>query len=81
MFQKELGKKLFANIPLKNYGRLSILSKLRLKLKKNFSFSKLFSPKPKVTSMVIHLCQKIRILSKIKKFKKLRKNNKYSFFQ
>ena len=37
MFQKELGKD-YLQISLKNYGRLSILTNLRLKVLKNFMF-------------------------------------------
>ena len=40
MFQKELGEKIIGKFGTKNYGRLSILSNLRLKIeKKIFSFT------------------------------------------
>ncbi len=55
MFQKELGEKILCKFPSKNYGRLSIITKLNLIVKKNFLVSSnCFFPKPKVTSMVIH---------------------------
>ena len=55
MFQKELGEKIIGKFLTKNYGRLSIISKFRLKMVKNFLVSpNSFFPKPKVTSMVIH---------------------------
>ena len=55
MFQKELGEKILCKFPSKNYGRLSIITKLNLIAKSNFLVSpNCFYPKPKVTSMVIH---------------------------
>ena len=55
MFQKELGDKIIAKYPSKNYGRLSIITALFLKKINNFLVSSnCFFPKPKVTSMVIH---------------------------
>ena len=54
MFQKELGEKIIGTFPSKNYGRLSILTSLKLSIMNNFLVSPLFFPKPKVTSMVIH---------------------------
>ena len=54
MFQKEVGEKIISNFGNKNYSRLGIISKFRLKVKKRFSVSKnSFYPKPKVDSMVI----------------------------
>lgn len=62
MFQKELGEKIIGKFPSKHYGRLSIISKFKLRIEKKFLVSpNCFFPKPKVTSMVIH-------------FKTLRKN-------
>ena len=56
MFQKELGEKIIGKFPSKHYGRLSILSNYRLKVFNKFLVSpNCFIPKPKVTSMVIHL--------------------------
>jgi 16S rRNA (adenine1518-N6/adenine1519-N6)-dimethyltransferase len=55
MFQKELGEKILCKFPSKNYGRLSIITKLNLIIESNFLVSpNCFYPKPKVTSMVIH---------------------------
>ena len=55
MFQKELGEKILCKFPSKNYGRLSIITKLNLLAKRSFLVSpNCFYPKPKVTSMVIH---------------------------
>ena len=55
MFQKELGDKITCSFPSNNYGRLSIISKFRLKILKKFLVSQnCFFPKPKVTSMIIH---------------------------
>ena len=55
MFQKELGEKIIGNYRSNNYGRLSILSNLRLKTINKFYISpNCFKPKPKVNSIVIH---------------------------
>ena len=55
MFQKELGEKIIGSYKSNNYGRLSILSNLRLKtVNKFYISSNCFKPKPKVNSMVIH---------------------------
>ena len=55
MFQKELGEKIIAKFPSKNYGRLSIITNFKLRVIKKFLVSSnCFFPKPKVTSMVIH---------------------------
>ena len=68
MFQKELGEKIIGKFPSSNYGRLSILSNYRLSLINKFLVSpNCFFPKPKVTSMVIHLKPKKKIISNIKK--------------
>ena len=54
MFQKEVGKKLLLNFQTKNYSRLSILTKSRLKILKYFYVSKnCFFLKPKVDSIII----------------------------
>ena len=55
MFQKELGEKILSTYPSPNYGRISILRSYRLKILKKFLVSpNCFTPKPKITSMVIH---------------------------
>jgi 16S rRNA (adenine1518-N6/adenine1519-N6)-dimethyltransferase len=59
MFQKELGEKIIAQYPSSNYGRLSILTNYRFKLKNKFMVSaNCFFPKPKVTSLVVHFVPK-----------------------
>ena len=55
MFQKELGEKIIGKFKSKNYGRISILTNLRLRLLKKFFISaNCFRPKPKVSSVVLH---------------------------
>ena len=55
MFQKELGEKIIGSYHSSNYGRLSILSNLRLKTIDKFYISpNCFKPKPKVNSIIIH---------------------------
>ena len=74
MFQKELGEKIICKFPSKNYGRLSILTNLRLKVLKNFMFPQIvFFPKPNVTSMVIHFKIIKRNNFKIKEISSLEK--------
>ena len=54
MFQKEVGEKIIANFGSKDYSRLSILTKSRLRILNYFYVSKnCFIPKPKVDSIVI----------------------------
>tara|TARA_B100000035_G_C21033018_1_gene569388 strand:+ start:869 stop:1657 length:789 start_codon:yes stop_codon:yes gene_type:complete len=74
MFQKELAEKIVCSFPSKNYGRLSIITSFRLKvLKKFFVSPNCFFPKPKVTSMIIHL-KPFKINNfKIKKIKNVEK--------
>jgi 16S rRNA (adenine1518-N6/adenine1519-N6)-dimethyltransferase len=74
MFQKELGEKITCSFPSKNYGRLSIISKFRLKSSKRFIVSpNCFFPKPKVTSLIIHFKPLIEDRFKIKKIKNIEK--------
>ena len=74
MFQKELGNKIIGNYPSNNYGRLSIIRNYKLKIIKNFLVSSnCFSPKPKVTSMVIHFQPKQNKNIKISKISNLEK--------
>ena len=74
MFQKELGEKIISKYPSSNYGRLSILTNLKLSLIKKFFVSpNCFFPKPKVTSMVIHFKPKKTNLFSIKKIENLEK--------
>ncbi len=54
MFQKEVGEKIIADFKEKNYSRLSIFTRSRLKVIKYFYVSKnSFFPRPKVDSIVI----------------------------
>ncbi len=74
MFQKEVGEKIISRFPSKKYGRLSILTNLKLEEIKNFLISpNCFIPKPKIYSMVIHFKPKSKILYKIKNIKNLEK--------
>ena len=74
MFQKELGEKIIGKYSSPNYGRLSILSNYRLKLKKKFLISpNCFFPKPKVTSQIIHFQPKMTKTFTIKKIQNLKK--------
>ena len=66
MFQKELGQKIIGKYKSKNYGRLSIISNYKLDFINKFYVSaNCFSPKPKVTSMIIHFKPKIKSKFKI----------------
>ena len=74
MFQKELGEKVLAKFPSKNYSRLSILSNYRLNILNKFLVSaNCFFPKPKVTSLVIHFTPKMKISFNIKNINNLEK--------
>ena len=74
MFQKELGDKISCSFPSRNYGRLTIISKYRLKILQKFGVSpNCFFPKPKVTSMIIHFKPLINNNFKIKKIKNIEK--------
>ena len=74
MFQKELGEKIISNYPSSNYGRLSILKELKLRVIKTFIVSpNCFSPRPKIKSIVIHFKPKKYQLIKIKKLENLEK--------
>jgi len=54
MFQKEVADRIVSKYNSNNYGRLSILSNWKLKIKKVFDVkSTCFSPKPKVDSTVL----------------------------
>lgn len=55
MFQKELAQKIIGEFKSENYGRMSILTQYRLKLKNKFLVSNnCFVPTPKIMSMVLH---------------------------
>jgi len=54
MFQKEVADRICAQTGKKNYGRLSLITKARLKTRFHFNVSKeLFNPSPKVDSSVV----------------------------
>ncbi len=74
MFQKELGEKIIGKFKSKNYSRLSILSNLRLSVSDKFLVSQnCFSPRPKITSLVIHFSPKKTQIYKIKNLDNLEK--------
>ena len=74
MFQKELGEKIIADFPSKNYGRLSILVNLRLIHINKFNVSSnCFYPKPKVDSTIIHFKPKTKIKYEIINIENLEK--------
>ena len=72
MFQKELGEKIISKFPSPKYGRLSILTNLKLNIENKFLVSpNCFVPRPKVTSMVIYFKVNKNVMSKIKKIENL----------
>lgn len=74
MFQKEVADRIIAKHNTPEYGRLKIITGLRLNSKKCFNISKnCFFPKPKVESSVISLEPKSNIKFKIKKISNLEK--------
>ena len=80
MFQKELGEKIIANFPSKNYGRLSIISRYRLNILKKFIVSpNCFSPKPKIKSMVIHFKPKYKTRLNLNNIENLEKITRMLF--
>ncbi len=59
MFQKEVAERILAKTKTKEFGRLSVLSNWRLKIKKHFHVSaNCFFPKPKVTSTLLSFSPK-----------------------
>ncbi len=74
MFQKELADKISGKYASKNYGRLSILTNYRLKIKEKFLVSpNCFFPKPKVISQVMHFQPKKIFPIKLKNMSNLEK--------
>ncbi|MDA8619084.1 ribosomal RNA small subunit methyltransferase A, partial [Candidatus Pelagibacter bacterium] len=72
MFQKELGEKIISKFPSPKYGRLSILTNLKLNIENKFLVSpNCFVPRPKVTSMVIYFKVNKDVVFKIKKIENL----------
>ena len=54
MFQKEVAERINAKYNTKKYGRISVISQLRLEILKHFSVSRnCFFPKPKIESSVL----------------------------
>ena len=55
MFQKEMAERIIGKFNTSKYGRLSILTKFKIKIINKFQVSpKLFYSMPKVDSTVIH---------------------------
>jgi 16S rRNA (adenine1518-N6/adenine1519-N6)-dimethyltransferase len=74
MFQRELGEKIIGKFTSDSYGRLSILTNLKLKIHNKFLVSaNSFFPKPKITSMVISFKPKKNNTYKIKDINNLEK--------
>ena len=74
MFQKELGEKIIGKYLTSDYSRLSIITNYRLDVIKKFTVSSnSFSPKPKITSMVIQFKPKMKSNLKLKKIESLEK--------
>ena len=74
MFQKEMGERIIGKFNTSKYGRLSILTNLKLKITKKFHVSpNCFTPKPKVDSTVIHFKPIKKLFFKIKDIKNLEK--------
>ena len=74
MFQKEVAEKIIANFKDKNYGRLRIISNLRLQVLEYFHVSRnCFFPKPSVDSTVIVFKPKLNPKFKILDIKSLEK--------
>ena len=72
MFQKELGEKIISKFPSPKYGRLSILTNLKLNIENKFLVSpNCFVPRPKVTSMVIYFKVNKDVVFKVKKIENL----------
>lgn len=74
MFQKEVADKILANHNTNSYGRISIITKYRLKIVDHFDVSmNCFFPKPKVKSTVLVFEPKIENFFKINDINKLEK--------
>ena len=76
MFQKEVADRILAQFNSKFYGRLSILTNWKLKVKKICDVKpSSFSPKPKIDSSILLFQPKTNFFQ-IKKCKKFRETNK-----
>ncbi len=72
MFQKEVAERILAKENTKQYGRISILTNLKLDLINQFDISrKCFFPEPKVDSKIIVFKPKIKINYKISNIRSL----------
>ena len=61
MFQKEVADRILAKSNSKNFGRLAVLTRRKLDVKKHFDISgNCFSPKPKIDSTVLSFTPKIK---------------------
>tara|TARA_Y100001980_G_C14332518_1_gene149390 strand:- start:217 stop:615 length:399 start_codon:yes stop_codon:yes gene_type:complete len=61
MFQKEVAERIIADVDTSNYGRLAILAKWKLDIKKICDVKpSSFSPKPKIESSVLFFTPKIK---------------------
>ncbi len=61
MFQKEVAERIIANVNTSNYGRLTILAKWKLEIKKICDIKPCsFSPKPKVESSLLFFTPKTK---------------------
>jgi len=79
MFQKEVADRIIANFNTKNYGRLSILAKWKLEIKKIIDIKPTsFSPKPKIDSSVLLFKPKFNFYS-LKNSKNLEKLTRVFF--
>ena len=59
MFQKEVADRILGKVNEKNYGRLSIISNWKLKIKREFDIdASAFFPKPKVKSTLLSMVPK-----------------------
>ena len=59
MFQKEVADRILGKVHEKNYGRLSIISNWKLKIKREFDIdASAFFPKPKVASTLLSMVPK-----------------------
>ena len=59
MFQKEVADRILGKVDEKNYGRLSIISNWKLKIKREFDIdASAFFPEPKVASTLLSMVPK-----------------------
>ena len=74
MFQKEVANRILAKTNTKNYGRISVLTNLKLDVLESFEISKnSFFPRPKVDSKLVVFAPKKNLKYKILNIKNLEK--------